>query len=267
MNEGTTTIPTGNAGASVTPPSVTPQAGTPTPPATSTGNAGAGATPDIDWNKLDWQAHADKIPWDKAPIDKIPSVQKMQASLRRQQAESEKRAREREQILQEQLNQYQQLIAGQDPELAQRMQGVNQQAETLRMQQQLDRYQEIEARKLMAERYQVPEEIVFGFQGGPEEVMAQVLDYQSMNRVETQNTLQKQLAEMQAKLDALTRRSSDPAANQDVSVAAPSGSHYQNEWERLTKEGRGDEASRLYREALTKGLTINRDITKPKHWA
>lgn len=230
----------------------------------------AGATPEIDWTKLDWDAHADKIPWDKIDakrIDKIPSVQKMQASLRRQQAEIERRAKERESVLTQQLQQMQSLIAGQDPELAQQAQGIQAQGQYLQMQQQLERYQEMEARKLLAEKYEIPEEVVFGFAGGPEEVMTQVLDYQRLNRVQTQSTLEGQLQEMKRQLEALTRRTTDPAANQDIGVAAPAGNHYQNEWERLMKDGRGDEAEKIRRDAFQKGVAINVETMKPKHWA
>ena len=230
---------------------------------------GVTESPSIDWNKVDWSVHADKIPWDKLEknIEKLPNVRKMQSTYERRMKDLERQSRQENEGLRQQLQQYQQLIAGQEPELAGKLQGIHQQSETLRLQQQLEHYQEVEARKALAQQYEIPEDIVFGFQGGPTEVMSQILDFQRLQRVEKTSTLEQQLADMQRKIDALTRRNSDPAANADVNVAQPSGSHFQTQRETLVKAGRGDEASRLMREAQAKGLTIKTDTVKPKGWA
>lgn len=246
-----------------------------TPPATSV-PTDAGATPGqntppaIDWKTFDWASHADTLPWesiDVKNIEKIPNVKKMQSTYERKLKETQRQAQQEAEVLRQQLQQYQQIVSGQDPDLAQRLQGVTQQGDVLRMQQQLERYQEIEARKLIAQKYEVPEEVVFGFAGGPEEVMTQVLEYQNLNRVNTTQTLQQQLAEMQKKLEAFTRQKTDPAANADITVAAPATSVYQTQWESLVAEGRGTEAGQLYRDALSKGININTNKIKPKGWA
>jgi type I site-specific restriction-modification system R (restriction) subunit len=230
-----------------------------------------GATePSIDWTKVDWDAHADKIPWDKFEkrIEQLPTVRKMQSTYERRAKDLERASRQQLETLQNQLNQYHQLLAGQGNEdLAPKLQGIQQQSQTLMLQHQLERYQEMEARKLLAQKYEVPEDVVFGFEGGPNEVMQQILEYQSLNRVQQQSGLQKQLEDMQKKLEALTRRQSDPAANADVGTPAPSGNQFQVEWERLVKEGRGNEASLLERQVREKGINLNKDILKPKGWA
>lgn len=229
----------------------------------------AGAT-EIDWNKVDWQANADKIPWDKIDakrIEQIPNVRKMQSTYERRMKELERQSRQEAETLRQQLTQYQQLIAGQDPEMAGKLQGIHQQGETLRLQQQLEHYQEMEARKALAQQYEIPEDVVFGFQGGPTEVMSQILDYQRLQRTERTSTLEQQLADMQRKLDALTRRNADPSANSDVNVAQPSGSHFQTQWDKLMQERRGDEAARLAKEARDKGLPLKIEAAKPKGWA
>ena len=242
------------------------------PPATEQSGATSGQTqaPAIDWKTFDWEAHVDDIPWDKLDvkrIEKIPTVRKMQQSHERFLKDQQRQAQQEAEVLRQQLQQYQQIVTGQDPDLGQRLQGVAQQGDVFRMQQQLERYQEMEARKLIAQKYEVPEEVVFGFMGGPEEVMTQVLEYQNLNRVNTTQTLQQQLADMQKKLDAFTRQKTDPAANADIGIAQPATSAYQTQWEALVKEGRGTEAGKLYRDALEKGVTINAIGVKPKGWA
>lgn len=231
---------------------------------------GQNTPPAIDWNTFDWEAHADSIPWDKLDakrIEKIPNVRKMQSTYERKLKDQQRQAQQEAEVLRQQLNQYQQIVSGQDPDLAQRLQGVDQQGVVYRMQQQLEHYQEMEARKLIASKYELPEEVVFGFQGGPEEVMTQVLEYKNLNQVNTTSTLEQRLAEMQKKLDAFTRQRSDPAANADVGVAQPATSAYQKQWEALVAEGRGTEAGQLYRDALAKGVNINTSGIKPKGWA
>lgn len=258
-------------GAFTSPQRTVADSGEATPPTTEQSGATPGQTsPAIDWNTFDWEAHADKIPWDKLDakrIEKIPNVRKMQSTYERKLKETERQARQEAEVLRQQLNQYQQIVSGQDPDLAQRLQGVDQQGEVYRMQQQLERYQEMEARKLIASKYELPEEVVFGFMGGPEEVMTQVLEYKNLNQVNTTSTLEQRLAEMQKKLDAFTRQRSDPAANADVGVAQPATSAYQKQWEALVAEGRGTEAGQLYRDALAKGVNINTTGIKPKGWA
>ena len=249
-------------------------AGTEQSTGTQPGDAGqaTGTTPgapEIDWNKVDWQAHADKIPWDKLEkrIEQLPNVRKMQSTYERRMKELERQSRQEAETLRQQLTQYQQLIAGQEPELASKLQGIHQQGETLRLQQQLEYYQEVEGRKAIAEKYDIPEDVVMGFQGGLNDVLLQAMDYQRLQRVEKTSTLEQQLADMQKKIDALTRQRSDPAANADVNVAQPSGSHFQTEWERLVKEGRSDEAWRVRMDAKSKGVEINTKAMKPPGWA
>ena len=243
-------------------------------PQTATDSSGATtgqtSTPAIDWKTFDWETHADNIPWDKLDakrIEQIPNVRKMQSTYERKLKETQRQAQQEAEVLRQQLQQYQQIVTGQDPDLGQRLQGVSQQGDVLRMQQQLERYQEMEARKLIAQKYEVPEEVVFGFPGGPEEVMTQVLEYQNLNRVYTTSTLEQKLAEMQKKLDAVTRQRTDPAANADIGIAQPATSAYQTQWEALVREGRGTEAGKLYRDASEKGITINTLGIKPKGWA
>lgn len=257
---------------SVTAPSQ-PAVGTPVTTqsaGTQTTTAPAGAVQDVDWAKFDWEANADKVPWDKLDvkrIEQIPNVRKMQQSHERRMKELERQARQEREVLQQQLNQFQQMIAGTNPELAQQMQSVTQQADYYRDRQQLERYQELEARRLIAQQYEIPEDTVMGFQGGPDEVLSQAMDYQRTHSVQQRSEFQKQIENLQRQLDALTRQRSDPAANQDVNVATPAGSHYQTTWEQLVKDGKGDEAERIRREAQAKGLTLQYESIKPKGWA
>lgn len=232
--------------------------------------APAGAAPDFDWAKFDWESNADKVPWDKIDakrIEQIPNVRKMQQSHERRVKELERQARQEREALQQQLSQIQQMIVGSNPEMAQQLQTVAQQADYYRDRQQLERYQEIEARRLIAQQYEIPEETVMSFQGGPDEVVAQALDYQRNHVVQQRDTFQKQIEEMRRQLDALTRQRTDPAANQDLAVATPAGNHYQTTWEQLVREGKGDEAEKIRREAVSKGLSLQYETIRPKGWA
>lgn len=272
FNTATSTVGAGQQPASVTPPSGwqgTQQPPAATPPTEAGAQGTESSAPTIEWDKIDWDAHADNVPWDKIGvkrIEKIPGVAKMQSTFQRQIAERERRYQAESEALRHQLQQYQQIISGQYPEMADQLKNIQQQGDFVRMQTELERYHEMEARKAIAERYGVPEETVFGFAGGPEEVERQAFEYQRGHLTQERQTLQQQMADLQRQLDAMKRQNTDPAANADMGQSAPAGNYYQTNYENLIRDGRGPEAERLLRDARQKGVQIDTTRLKPSHW-
>jgi len=254
--------------------SVTPQqAGTQTTQATP--NQAGAAQIDwntVDWNTVDWDKHADKLPWDKIGferIEKIPGVRKMQGTFEKKVRETARQAQQRIEALNRQLQQYEMLLsaqAGQSPEIAGQLDYVRNQGRQAELEAELAVYQEEAARKLLAAKHGIPEDVVFGMQGGPDEVIAQILDWQRENMSTKESSLQQQLADLKKQLDALSNRRTDPAANADVSVSVPSGNSYQVEWQNLMRDKKFAEANKLFRQAEAAGVEIDISAAKPSGW-
>ena len=191
----------------------------------------------------------------------------MQQTFQKKLRESEDRAQSELAAMAAQLQQYQQIVAGQFPDAAPQLQTIQQQAEHARDRARLDNYERQRALSQLSADYDVPVSL---FEDNPPrdptEAFLRVADYHRNARKEAESTLSQQMADLKRQLDAINNARTDPAANADVGVAVPGGNSYQTEWERLTKEGRHREANALYAQAEEKGLNIDVSRMKPPGW-
>lgn len=211
-------------------------------------------TPVIDWSTLDFsQAPEDVLA--KVPLDKHPGARKMQGSLRKQTAQVEAKYKADLALAQEQITKLTELISGQMPESTSQVTAIQERA---RMRQLEAIVQETEAEKVrrqaiekMAETYEVDptllEDAGDGYEAYERVISAKTLQFAAMKQ---------QMDAMQKRLEALSRASTDPAANVDTTTGRP-GNNYQEQYDALMKKFRGDEASKLRRKAEAEGVQID----------
>lgn len=247
-------------------------------PAQSAGGKEDGSQPktdapaSIDWKAVDWSSvplsdYADQIPWEKIDIkqiEKIPGVSKMQGTLRQQGAQALARVQAEKAALEKQIKDMTELIRGNAPQHAARLDQIQAGAQSAQLQSQLEFYQQQEALKEMERRLGLPANYFADNPvAEPFQAFEAAVDYHRTAGTTQVDELRRQLDEITRKLNAQAAQATDPVANADRGTVAPA-TNFQSRYNEYVKLGDSQGADAVRREALATGQDVDTSVWQRK---